>query len=582
MARFFIDRPVFAAVVSIFIMLAGLAAMANLPVEQFPEIAPPEVRVVALYPGASADEVDRIVASPIQKQINGVQGMLYQKSQSSNDGRMILTVTFETGADLDIAQVEIQNRIALAEPQLPQEVVRQGITVQQVSSSLLMVLALRSTDGRYGDLFLANYANLNIVEPLQRIRGAGDVLVFGSKDYSMRLWLNPDRLAQLGLTAGDVAAAVREQNSSFPAGRIGQEPTNEPTELTLPVIAKGRFTEEREFEDVILRASPDGSIVRFRDVGRVELGAQSYDQSGRLSGAPTTFMLLYLRPGANSLETIREATATLDDLATRFPPGVEYVIPYDTTKFVSASIDEVRTTLLEALGLVVLVVFVFLQTWRATVITAVAIPVSLIGTFAGMYLLGFTINTLTLFGMVLAIGIVVDDAILVVENVERTLHDEALSVRDAVKRAMSEVSGPIVASVLVLASVFVPVGFLGGITGRLYKQFAITISVSVAVSGLVALTLTPALSALLMRRGQGLQSTGLFGPFNRGLARATGLYVRALGAGLRRPLLMTLAFAGVLGGAFALYRSVPASFLPPEDQGYLFGVLMLPEGASKS
>lgn len=417
--HFFIDRPIFASVLSIMIVVIGLVALNKLPIAQFPQITPPMVQIDADYPGASAEVVAEAVARPIEVQLPGIDNLLYYESTSTNDGHMTMKLTFEIGTDIDIAQVQTQNRQRLAEPQLPTEVVRQGITVKKTSPDLLAVVALSSTDPKHDNVFLSNYALLRILDNVKRLPGVGDAVIFGGQNYSMRLILDPVRMAQLNLTPTEIAAVVREQNRDFPAGRIGREPTPHGTELTIPVITHGRMSEVKEFEDMIIRAYPDGSMVRMRDVARVELGAQSYDLQGRWNGKPNTFLLTFLAPGANALDTVRLVRDEMDKLSKAFPAGVSYDIPYDTTRFIDVSIREVVKTLAEAMLLVILVVFVFLQSWRATLIPAIAVPISLIGTLAGMEALGFSINTLTLFGMVLTIGIVVDDAIVVVENVER-------------------------------------------------------------------------------------------------------------------------------------------------------------------
>lgn len=578
-SHFFIDRPIFASVLSIIIVVLGLVALQTLPVAQFPQITPPMVQIDADYPGASAEIVAEAVARPIEVQLPGIDNLLYYESVSTNDGHMMLRLTFEIGTDVDIAQVQTQNRQRLAEPQLPDEVLRQGITVKKTSPDLLAVVALSSTDPKHDNVFLSNYALLRILDNVKRLPGVGDAIIFGGQNYSMRLILDPMRMAQLNLTPTEIAAVVREQNRDFPAGRIGREPTASGTELTIPVITRGRMSEVKEFEDMIVRAYPDGSMVRLRDVARIELGAQSYDLEGRWNGKPNTFLLTFLAPGANALDTVRRVRAEMDHLAKSFPAGVSYDIPYDTTTFIDVSIQEVLKTLAEATFLVILVVFVFLQSWRATLIPAVAVPVSLIGTLAGMEALGFSINTLTLFGMVLAIGIVVDDAIVVVENVERHMTKGGLSPREAAKKAMDEVTGPVIAIVLVLAAVFVPVAFLGGITGELYKQFAITIALSVAISGFVALTLSPALCALVLKPGHE-EPKGFWKLFNRSFDWMQTRYTGAVAIILKRSAIALTLFLLLLGVIFGLFRIIPGSFLPEEDQGYFITVVQLPDGAS--
>ncbi|MBS0169436.1 MAG: multidrug efflux RND transporter permease subunit [Nitrospira sp.] len=579
-SHFFIDRPIFASVLSIIILVIGLVALQALPIAQFPEITPPVVQIEADYPGANAEIVADSVARPIEVQLPGIDNLLYYDSTSTNDGHMTIKLTFEIGTDVDIAQVQTQNRVKLAEPQLPPEVVRQGITINKVSPDLLAVVALSSVDPTHDTVYLSNYAILRVLDNVKRLRGVGNALIFGSQNYSMRLVLDPIRMAQLSLTPTDIVNVVREQNRDFPAGTIGREPALKGTELTIPVITQGRLTEVKEFEDLIVRAMPNGSMVHLRDVARVELGAQSYTLEGRWNGKPNVFLLTFLSPGANALETVRKVKAELEEVSKSFPPGVSYDIPYDTTRFIDVSIKEVVKTLMEAMVLVILVVYLFLQSWRATLIPGVAVPVSLIGAFAGMQALGFSINTLTLFGMVLVIGIVVDDAIVVVENCERHMSQGGLSPKAAAKRAMEEVTGPVIAIVLVLCAVFVPVGFLGGITGELYKQFAITISIAVIISGFVALTLSPALCALVLKPGEE-QHRGFFGIFNRTFSWMQGRYLSIVGVALTRRVLSVALFGGLLVGVFMLFKVIPSSFLPEEDQGYFITIVQLPDGASK-
>jgi multidrug efflux pump len=576
----FIDRPILASVVSIVIVVMGLLSVQFLPVAQFPEITPPVVQIDADYPGASAEVAAEAVARPIEVQLPGIDNLAYFNSTSSNDGHVSITLTFEIGTDPDIAQVQTQNRQKLAEPQLPPEVIRQGVSVKKMSPDLVAVIALASTDPKHDAVFLSNYAILRLVDNLRRVRGVGDAMAFGQQNYSMRIILNPISMAKLSLTPTDIAMIIREQNRDYPAGTIGREPSPEGTELTIPIITKGRLTEVKEFEELIVRALPDGSLVRLKDVARIELGAQSYALEGRWNSRPTTFLLTFLAPGANALETVRRTRAEMDRLAKDFPPGVSYDIPYDTTKFIEVSIEEVVKTLMEAMVLVILVVYLFLQSWRTTIIPTVAVPVSLIGTFAGLYALGFSINTITLFGMVLAIGIVVDDAIIVVENVERHMREDRISPKEAARRAMSEVTAPIIAIVLVLVSVFVPVGFLGGITGALYKQFAATIAISVTVSGFVALTLSPALCGLVLVQHAGPRG-GFWIWFDRVFGGIQRWYTWLVAKLVIRPVAVLLAFALVLLMSFWMFTALPQSFLPEEDQGYFIVVAQLPDGASK-
>ena len=580
-SHFFIDRPIFASVVSIVIIVVGLVSLHGLPIAQFPEITPPQVQIETDYPGASAEVVADSVARTIEVQLPGIDHLLYYDSTSTNDGHMTIRLTFDIGTDIDIAQVQTQNREKLAEPRIPSDVIRQGITVKKVSPDLLTVIALNSSDRRYDNLFLANYAILRIVDDVKRLPGVGDAYVFGQQDYSMRLILDPVRMAQLNLTPTDITNIVREQNRDFPAGQIGREPAPKGTELTIPVITLGRMTDVKEFEEMIVRALPNGSMIRMKDIAKVELGSQSYALEGRQNAKPNVFLLTFLEPGANALDTAKRIRAKMAELAQSFPSGVNWDIPYDTTRFVEVSIEEVIKTLSIAMVLVILVVYLFLQSWRTTLIPTVAVPVSLIGTFAGMAGLGFSINTLTLFGLILAIGIVVDDAIVVVENVQRHMAEECCSAKEAAKRAMNEVTAPIIAIVLVLCAVFVPVGFLGGITGQLYKQFAITIAISVTISGFVALTLSPALCALVLKPGEQDQPTGFFGRFNTVFDWTRDRYTSTAGRIIRRAVPALVIFGVVIILAFVLLRVIPRSFLPDEDQGYFITVIQLPDGASK-
>ncbi len=578
-SRFFIDRPIFAAVLSIFIMLAGLAAMRNLPVAQYPEIAPPVVTVQAVYPGASAQVLEQTVAAPIENAINGVENMLYMSSTSAGNGVVQIQVTFDIGTKVDQAALNVNNRVKQAEARLPQEVRRQGVTVEKGSSSFLQVLAFYAPDGRYDDLYTSNYVTLNVLDALKRIPGTTNVQIFGAKDYAMRIWLKPDRLAQFKLTTSDVARALNEQNAQFAAGKVGQAPTAGAQELVYTVTTRGRLSEPREFEEIVIRSAPDGSSIRLRDVARVELGSKDYDFVGRINGKPATLVGIFLQPGANALDVANTVKDTMKGLSGRFPDGLTYSIPYDTTRFVEVSIREVIKTLAEAMVLVFLVVFVFLQNWRATLIPTLAVPVSLIGTFAGLYLLGYSINTLTLFGMVLAIGIVVDDAIVVLENVERIMHEEHVSAREAAIQAMKEVTGPVVAIVLVLCAVFVPIAFLGGLTGELYRQFAITLSIAVVISGVVALTLTPALCVLILKREHKGENR-LFAAFNRGFGHVTTRYTGGVGWLLRRGGIALALFAGMVAITIGLWRVTPGSLVPDEDQGFYIAAVILPDGAS--
>ncbi len=579
LSSFFIDRPIFAAVLSIFIILAGLAAMRVLPIAQYPEISPPVVTVTAIYPGASAPVLESTVAAPLENAINGVEDMQYMNSTSSANGMVQIQVTFNIGTDIDKATLNVNNRAKQVEPRLPLEVRRQGLTVEKGSSAFLQVLAFYSPDARHDDVFISNFVTLNILDEIKRVPGTTLVQIFGAKDYAMRIWLKPDRLAQLRLAPGDVIRALNEQNAQFAAGKVGESPTKGQQELVYSVTTKGRLSEPAEFENIILRANGDGSLLRLKDVARVELAAKDYSFSGKYNGRPATLMGIFLQPGANQLEVGEAVRTRLKELEGRFPQGFTYAIPFDTTMFVEVSIREVVITLLEAMLLVFLVVFIFLQSWRATLIPFAAVPVSLIGTFAGLFLLGYSINTLTLFGMVLAIGIVVDDAIVVLENVERIMHEEQLEPRDAAVKAMREVTSPIIAIVLVLCAVFIPIAFLGGLTGELYRQFAVTISIAVVISGLVALTLTPALCAIVLKKKEHSQNR-VFGWFNRGFARVTDRYESGVAWMIRRGGVALLLFAGMVALTGYLWQITPGSLVPDEDQGWYFAPVILPDGAS--
>jgi hydrophobe/amphiphile efflux-1 (HAE1) family protein len=582
MVNFFIERPIFASVLSIIITLTGLISIFTLPIAQYPQISPPTVQVTGQYTGADAQVVEQTVATPIEEQVNGAEDMIYMNSISSNDGRMTLTVTFDIGRDLELATVDVQNRLSLATPQLPQDVVSSGVSVKKQSPDMLMAINLISPDKRYDTLFLNNYAKINLYDALKRIPGVGDVNLFGDMDYGMRIWLDPDRLAKLGLTASDVISAVTEQNVQAPAGQIGQPPAEAGQEYQMSVRVKGRLDLEKEFANIIIRANPDGSTVRVKDVGRVELGSKSYSAFSRLNAGPCATMLIYQLPGANALNVADALQKEMKDLSGYFPEGMQYDIPFDTTRFVKASISEVLETLYEAMIIVFLVVFIFLQNFRATIIPMIAVPVSLIGTFALFQVLGFSINTLTLFGCVLAIGIVVDDAIVVVEAVQRIIDEEGLPPREATKKAMKEVAGAVVATTLVLISVFIPVAFMGGITGRLYQQFALTLAVSVGISSLNALTLSPALSAIILRKQHEMRGPlgVFFRYFNKVFDVCTRGYTGTVRKLLRRGALVMLTLAALGGATYQLFETVPGGFVPAEDQGYYMINVQLPEGAS--
>ena len=578
-SRFFIDRPIFAFVISIFIVIAGIAAMRSLPVAQYPEIAPPTVQVVAVYPGASAEIAAQTVATPLENAINGVEDMLYMSSTSTSNGVSTITVTFQIGADVDQAALNVNNRVKQVDARLPEEVRRVGVTVQKGSSAFLQVIAFYSPDQRYDDLYTSNYVTLNVLDHLKRIPGTTNVQIFGAKDYAMRIWVKPDHMTQLGLTITDVAAALNEQNAQFAAGKIGQAPIKSGQEMVYSITTKGRLSTVEEFENIILRANEDGSLLRLKEVARVELGSKDYEFLGRINGNPSTLVGIFLQPGANALSVGEQVQNTVKTLSQNFPEGLTYSTPYDTTRFVEVSIREVLKTLGEAMALVFLVVYLFLQNWRATLIPTLAVPVSLLGTFAGLKLLGYSINTLTLFGMVLSIGIVVDDAIVVLENVERIMHEKGLKAREAAIEAMEEVSGPIVAIVLVLVSVFVPIAFLGGLTGELYRQFAITISISVTLSGIVALTMTPALCVLILKH-EHKRSNFFFRGFNRFFSFLTKSYVSSVGFMIRRSFFTIVLFLIMVGLTASLWKITPNSLVPDEDQGYYIAAVFLPDGAS--
>jgi HAE1 family hydrophobic/amphiphilic exporter-1/multidrug efflux pump len=578
-SRFFIDRPIFAAVLSIFVVLAGLAAIRVLPIAQYPEIAPPVVQVQAFYPGASAQVLEQTVAAPLENAINGVEGMIYMSSNSASNGQLQIQVTFDIGTNVDQAALNVNNRVKQAEARLPEEVRRQGVTVEKGSSAFLQVLAFYSPDGRFDDLYTSNYVTLNVLDRLKRIPGTTNVQIFGAKDYAMRIWVRPDRLAQLRLTTGDVIAAIREQNAQFAAGKVGQAPYSGDQELVYTITTLGRLADAEQFSNIIVRANPDGSTLRLRDVARVELGSKDYEFIGRYNGKSATLVGIFLQPGANALEVAGVVKETVAELAERFPPGLSYAIPYDTTRFVEVSIREVLKTLGEAMILVFLVVFLFLQNWRATLIPIIAVPVSLTGAFAGLLALGYSINTLTLFGMVLSIGIVVDDAIVVLENVERIMHEEGLHAREAAIIAMREVSGPVIAIVLVLAAVFVPIAFLGGLTGELYRQFAVTISIAVVISGIVALTLTPALCVMILKHEHKVPGR-FFSWFNGWFHRLTGRYIGGVTWMIRRGVIALLLFGAMVAIATGLWRITPGSLVPAEDQGFFISAVILPDGAT--
>jgi multidrug efflux pump len=577
-SNFFIDRPIFASVISIVITLAGLVALKALPVEQYPNITPPQIQVSATYTGADAATVSNTVAAPIEQQINGVEDMIYMYSQNSSTGNYACSVFFNIGSDPDLAQINVQNRVNLALPQLPEEVKRTGVNVQKQTPNILMIIAMESPSGAYDDIFISNYANINVVNDIQRLNGVSNANIIGARIYSMRIWLRPDLMAQLKLTTNDIVQAVQDQNAQYGIGMIGRAPNTNPVQLTLPVTTLGRLSEPEQFENIILKTNADGSMVLLKDVGRVELGAQDYSVIGELDGKKMTLIAVYQQYGANALDVSNEVKKTMEKLSKNFPKGIVYSIPYDTTIFINASIREVSETIFISAALVILVVYIFLQNLRATLVPVLAMVVSIIGTMAGMYVLGFSLNTLTLFGIVLAIGIVVDDAIVVIENVERNLRLGGCTAKEAAKKAMDEVTGPVIAVVFVLVSVFIPVAFLGGIAGQLYKQFAITISVSVVFSGIVALTLSPAIAAILLKNEH--KPNRFSNWFNRSFDRISEHYSKMVRWILNKAFLTVVTFLGILCLLAYFFISTPTSFVPNEDQGYLISIVNLPDGAS--
>ena len=587
-SRFFVDRPIFAAVLSIVIFAVGAISIPNLPVGEYPEVVPPSVLVRTTYPGANPKEIAETVATPLEEAITGVEDMMYFKSVAGSDGVLQMTITFQPGTDPEQATVRVQNRVSQALARLPEAVRRQGVTTQKQSPTFLMVVHLVSPDDSYDTLYLRNYARLHVRDQLAKISGVGEAQLFGGGDYAMRAWLDPDRIASHGLTAGDVVDAMREQNVQVSAGQIGAEPMPESDFLTL-INAKGRLSTEQEFGNIVLKVGEDGEILRLRDVARLEMGAGDYTLRSRLDGKDAVAIGIFQSPGANALQIRDQVVRTMDELATRFPPGVEYRTVYDTTLFVSDSIRSVIQTLLEAILLVVLVVTLFLQTWRASLIPLLAVPVSVVGTFSVLLLLGYSINTLTLFGLVLAIGIVVDDAIVVVENVERNI-GQGLAPRAAAHQAMREVSGPIVAIGLVLCAVFVPMAFLSGVTGQFYRQFAVTIAISTVISTINSLTLSPALAAMLLRPHDAPKDRltrvidvlfgWLFRPFNRFFNASSRRYQGVVSSSLRRRGAVFVIYLVLLGSTGYLFQLVPPGFIPVQDKMYLIAGVKLPEGAS--
>lgn len=579
-SRFFIERPIFAIVLAVAMVLAGALTYKSLPVAQYPDITPPTVMVAASYPGADAETVAETVGVPIEQQVNGVDGMMYMSSTSGSDGSYMLTVTFEEGTDLDIATVKVQNRVAQAEPTLPTSVKQQGVTVQSRSSNQILFITLGSDDPeRYDALYLTNYANLNLTDELARVKGVGEVEAFGGGQYSMRIWLDPDKMRERGLTPADVVSAIQSQNMEVSAGSVGARPSKSNEEFTYTLTAQGRLTSPRQFSDIILRTAPDGSLLRLSDIATVDLGSNSYSQIARVNGQETAMIGISQLPGANALEVAKGCEAKLKELAEYFPPGVNYQIMLDTTQFVTASIDELLITFLETTILVMLVILLFLQNWRAVIIPMLTIPVSLIATFAVMKWMGFTLNTLTLFGLVLAIAIVVDDAIVVVEDCSRLLDDGKLNARQAAEKAMIELQGPVIGEVLVLLSVFIPTALVSGITGQLYKQFALTIAVSTAFSGFNALTFTPAMCALFLKP-KTQSNFFIYKWWNKVFGATLNGYMKIVGTFLRRPVVAIIAYFLITGLAFWGFLKWPTSYVPSEDMGYFMSSIQLPTGAS--
>ena len=589
-SQFFIQRPIFAAVLSLIILIGGAISLFQLPISEYPEVVPPTVVVTANFPGANPKVIGETVASPLEQAIVGVEGMLYMSSQANNDGRMTLTITFALGTNLDTAQVQVQNRVTRTMPTLPTEVQRLGVTVDKASPDMTMVVHLTSPDNTYDMLYLSNYAAMNIKDELSRLDGVGDVRLFGLGDYSMRVWLDPDKVASRGLTATDVVNAIREQNRQVAAGSLGAPPAASDTSFQLSINTQGRLVSEEEFENIVIRAGENGEITRLKDIARIELGSEQYALRSLLNNQPAVAMPIFQRPGSNAIAISDAVRERMAELKQSFPQGVDYEIVYDPTIFVRGSIEAVVHTLLEAIVLVVLVVILFLQTWRASIIPLAAVPVSLIGTFAVMHMFGFSLNALSLFGLVLAIGIVVDDAIVVVENVERNIGLGKTPV-EATKQAMKEVTGPIVATALVLCAVFIPTAFISGLTGQFYQQFALTIAISTVISAFNSLTLSPALAAVLLkghnepkdRFSRGLDRLfggWLFAPFNRVFERASNGYVGTVRRVLRGSGIALVVYAGLMGLTYLGFASTPTGFVPPQDKQYLVAFAQLPDAAS--
>lgn len=579
-SKFFINRPIFATVVSLLILLSGIVSIEVLPVEQYPDIVAPEIQVSAIYPGATAEVLADTVAAPLEQAINGVENMIYMYSSATSSGYLTIGVVFDIGTDPEQATIDVNNKIQTATSQLPSEVTKQGVTVQQKSNNILMIVTMQSKSAQYDTIYVSNYTLLNVIDEIKRIKGVGDASLFASQDYSMRIWISPDKLADLNMTSTDVISALQEQNSQFAAGQFGQQPIDGYEPYTYSVNTKGRLIDKEEFGNIILRTAPDGTaIVRLKDVARIELGAKDYSVTAQYNGHDTVAFPVYLQSGANALEVSNQVKATMERLSKSFPEGITYSIPYDTTIFVRTSIGEVLHTFVEAVFLVILVVYLFLQNFRATLIPILAVPVSIIGAFTGMYVLGFSINLLTLFGLILAIGIVVDDAIIVLENVERLMQSEHLSPREAAIKAMQEVSGPVVAVALVLSSVFLPIAFLGGMTGVMYRQFAVTIAISVIISAFVALSLTPSLCALLIKENH-KKPAKFFQKFNEWFEKITNWYIAGVEYFLSHRKTAIAGFAAVCGAIGLLFMRIPGGLVPNEDQGALLMSYMMPPASS--
>ncbi len=579
-SKFFINRPIFATVLALLIVVAGLVALNILPVAQFPEITPPTVQVSAVYPGANAETVAQTVGLPIEQQVNGVDGMLYMSSNSSSSGAYSLTITFAVGTDIDMATVQVQNRVSVAQSSLPEPVVVQGVTVQKQSSNIVMFLTMTSKDSVYNSLYLTNYAKLNLVDQLSRVPGVGAVNVMGAGDYSMRIWLDPEAMRIRNISPAQVYQSIQSQNMEVSAGYIGQpigQDNKNAFQYTLNV--QGRLTSPEQFGNIIIRREQDGAMLRLKDIARIDLGSASYSVVSRLKGMPTAAIAIYQQPGSNSLDVSKGVKAKMEELATSFPTGVAYNVTLDTTDVIHASIDEVMVTFFETTLLVVLVIFLFLQNWRAVIIPCITIPVSLIGTLAVMAAFGFSINTLTLFGLILAVAIVVDDAIVVVENASRLLETGQYSTREAVTKAMGEITGPIVGVVLVLLAVFIPTMMISGISGQLYKQFALTIAASTVLSGFNSLTLTPALCALFLEKSKP-SNFFIYKGFNKAYDKTQGVYDSTVKWLLQRPLISFVSFAILTVIAIILFMRWPSTFIPDEDDGYFIAVVQLPPAAS--